>query len=547
MNTLLQQIKDGRIWDFQGGIHPPENKRQSSKVSIASVEIPSKIVLPLKQHIGTSGKVLVNIGDRVLKGEPLTKSAVFQCCPVHASTSGEIIAIEVRPIAHPSGLSDTCIEICPDLDDKWVSKNSITEYLDVSAENLIDHVHSMGISGMGGAGFPAASKLQTGLECTEILIINGAECEPYMTANDRLMQEHADEIIQGIEIVQHIIKPQLTVLAVEDNKSNAITALKKAIGNKQDIFVQVIPTKYPSGSEKQLINLITGKEVPTKGIPANIGVLMQNVGTVLAIKRAIIDGEPMIQRVVTITGTTLREPCNRWVLLGTPVCFLLEKHGYQPDKQLERLIIGGPMMGFTVPHSDLPVTKVTNCVLVPSRREITPYLGEIACIRCRICAEVCPISLLPQQLQWYARYNDFDKCEEYNLFDCIECGACAYACPSKIPLVQYYRQAKAEIRHHNAKKVAAVRAKQRFEAKKQRMEIEQQQHEAQHKKAAANRHKTMETLSDDEVIAAMLARMKAKFKQNKAANDVKLMVIDVITPAIQAEVAAKDQTEADNS
>ncbi|MGF1708851.1 electron transport complex subunit RsxC [Enterovibrio baiacu] len=549
MIALLEQIKHGQVWDFHGGIHPPENKRQSSEQSIIPIAIPNEIVLPLKQHIGSAGQVLVNVGDRVLKGQPLTKSDSLQSCPVHAPTSGEVVAIESRTIAHASGLSDTCLVIRPDDEDQWGDKSPIDNFQDTAADALVDHVRMMGIAGMGGAGFPSARKLQTGLARTEILIINGAECEPYITADDRLMQEHADEIIQGVEILQHIVQPKLAVLALEDNKPEAIAALKHAIGDKKNIIVQVVPTKYPSGGEKQLIKLITGKEVPAKGIPAAIGVLMQNIGTVHAIKRAIIDGEPLIQRVVTLTGTTLEEQRNRWVLLGTPVRFLLEKHGYKQDKRLERLIIGGPMMGFTVPHADVPVTKVTNCVLVPSRREIAPSQGEMACIRCSACAEACPASLLPQQLQWYAKDQDFDKCEEYNLFDCIECGACAYVCPSEIPLVQYYRQAKAEIRHRNAEAVAAERARERFEAKKMRMEREKEKREARHKEAAENRRKAMEKSGDGDAIAAAIARVKAKSEQGSAATAVKPAVAAAIAKAKakQAEAAASGQAEPDNS
>ncbi|WP_420890436.1 electron transport complex subunit RsxC [Grimontia hollisae] len=549
MITLIEQIKQGQVWDFHGGIHPPENKRQSSETSILPLAIPNEIVLPVKQHIGTAGKILVNVGEKVLKGQPLTKSDAIQCCPVHAPTSGEVVAIEPRTIAHPSGLTDTCIVIRPDFEDKWGDKVALADFRKESGEVLIDHIRLMGISGMGGAGFPAARKLQTGIARTEILIINGAECEPYITADDRLMQERAEEIVQGVEILQHIVCPKLTVIALEDNKPEAIDALKRATSDKPDIVVQVVPTKYPSGGEKQLIKLITGKEVPTNGIPAAIGVMMQNVGTVYAIKRAVIDGEPLIERVVTLTGTTLKEQRNRWALLGTPVSFLLDKHGYQPDKKLERVIIGGPMMGYTIPHPNVPVTKVTNCILVPSRREITPSEGEVACIRCSACAEACPASLLPQQLQWYAKDQDFDKCEEYNLFDCIECGACAYVCPSEIPLVQYYRQAKSEIRTRNAEQQAAERAKERFEAKKARMERDKKAREERHKQAAENRRKAMEKSGDGDAIAAAIARVKAKTEQDSAATAVKPAVAAAIAraKAKQAEAAAKGQAEPDNS
>ncbi|MDD1781293.1 electron transport complex subunit RsxC [Enterovibrio sp. ZSDZ35] len=549
MITLIEQIKHGQIWDFHGGVHPPENKHQSNQQTIQSAEIPSEIVLPLKQHIGTTGQLLVSVGDKVLKGQPLTKSDVLQACPVHAPTSGEVVAIEARTIAHPSGLTDNCIVIRPDFEDTWAEKSSVDDYLSKSPEDLIDHIRLMGIAGMGGAGFPAARKLQTAHNRTEILILNGAECEPYITADDRLMQERADEIVQGAEILKHIVNPKLTVVALEDNKPEAIEALKTAVMGKDDILVQVVPTKYPSGGEKQLIKLVTGKEVPTKAIPAAIGIMVQNVGTAFAIKRAVIDGEPLIERVVTLTGTTLKEQSNRWALLGTPISFLLDKHGYQPDKKLERVIIGGPMMGFTAPHTQIPVTKVTNCILVPSKREIEPSHGEMACIRCSSCAEACPASLLPQQLQWYAKDQNYDKCEEYNLFDCIECGACAYVCPSEIPLVQYYRQAKAEIRTRDAEHQSAERARERFEAKKARLERDKKEREARHKQAAENRRKAMEKSGDGDAIAAAIARVKAKGEQGSAVAAIKPAVAAAIAKAKakQAEAAVAGSSEPDNS
>ncbi|ODA28338.1 electron transport complex subunit RsxC, partial [Veronia pacifica] len=546
MNTLVQQIKNGQVWQFRGGIHPPENKHQSSRNSVHPVTIPDELVIPLKQHIGSKGKLLVGVGDNVLKGQPLTSSDLIQSCPVHAPTSGTVVAIEQRPIAHPSGLSDQCVVIRPDHQDTWTEKPSIQDFRAISPESLIDHIRNMGIAGMGGAGFPSARKLQTGHGRTEILIINGAECEPYITADDRLMREHAREIAEGIEILQYLVQPQLTVMALEDNKPEAVAALEQALSGMADTIVQTVPTKYPSGGEKQLIKLITGKEVPSGGIPAAIGVLMQNVGTIHAIKRAVVDGEPLIQRIVTLTGKTLKDQSNRWALLGTPVSYLLDQHGYKADKKLRRVIIGGPMMGFTAPHEEIPVTKTTNCVLVPTKREIAPSQGEMACIRCSACADACPVSLLPQQLQWYAKDQDHEKCQEYNLFDCIECGACAYVCPSEIPLVQYYRQAKSEIRSQNAEKQAAERAKERFEAKKARLERDKMLREEKHRIAAENRRKAMEEKGGDDAIAAAIARVKAK-KADKP--EVKPAVAAAIAKAKakQAEAASQGTNEPDNS
>ncbi|MDK9770351.1 electron transport complex subunit RsxC [Vibrio sp. B181a] len=550
MLSLIEQIRTGSLWDFPGGVHPAENKKQSNKTELVHAAIPSEIVLPLKQHIGKAGNLLIAVGDTVLKGQQLTASDSGFTVPVHAPTSGQITAIEPRTVAHPSGLSELCAVITPDGNDTWCEKTPVADYPQESADALIDVIRLAGISGMGGAGFPTAKKIQSGIARTEILIVNAAECEPYITADDKLMQEHADELIQGIEIVEHILKPKLTIIGIEDNKPAAIKALEQAAMNK-DIVIRVIPTKYPSGGEKQLIKILTNKEVPSGAIPADIGILVQNVGSLYSIKRAVIDGEPVVNRIVTLTGKTFKQPRNVWTLLGTPVQALLDEFGYKADKKLQRLIMGGPMMGFTLPHAQVPITKTANCILAPKRREIASDQYEMECIRCSQCAEACPASLLPQQLQWYAKSQEYEKLEELNLKDCIECGACAFVCPSEIPLVQYYRQAKAEIRTRAQEAAAAERAKLRFEEKKARMEREKAERENRFKKAADDRRKDMKASGGDDAIAAAIARVKAQ-KDNaeaKAEPAVKPAVAAAIAKAKakQAAAAQSGAAEPDNS
>ncbi|MCR9848002.1 electron transport complex subunit RsxC [Vibrio antiquarius] len=550
MLSLIEQIRTGSLWDFPGGVHPAENKKQSNKTELVHAAIPSEIVLPLKQHIGKAGNLLVAEGDHVLKGQPLTQSETGFTVPVHAPTSGTITAIEPRTVAHPSGLSELCAVITPDGNDTWCDRKPVADYKQETPDALIDIIRLAGISGMGGAGFPTAKKIQSGFARTEILIVNAAECEPYITSDDKLMQEHAEELIQGIEIVEHILTPKLTIIGIEDNKPEAIKALEAAALNK-DIVIRVIPTKYPSGGEKQLIKILTNKEVPSGAIPADIGILVQNVGSLYSIKRAIIDGEPMIKRVVTLTGKTFKQPRNVWALLGTPVQALLDEFGYKADKKLQRLIMGGPMMGFTLPHSKVPITKTANCILAPTRREISPHQHEMECIRCSQCAEACPASLLPQQLQWHAKAEEYDKLEELNLKDCIECGACAFVCPSEIPLVQYYRQAKAEIRTRTQEAEAAERAKLRFEEKKARMEREKAERESRFKKAADQRRKDMKSSGGDDAIAAAIARVKAQKTETteKAEPAVKPAVAAAIAKAKakQAAAAKAGSSEPDNS
>ncbi|MEZ9343104.1 electron transport complex subunit RsxC [Vibrio cyclitrophicus] len=532
MISLIEQIRTGSIWDFPGGVHPAENKKQSNTTDITHARLPEEIVLPVKQHIGKPGNLLVAVGDTVLKGQQLTALDTGFTLPVHAPTSGVITAIEPRTTAHPSGLSEMCVVIKPDGLDTWIEKNPVEDFSKKTSDELLDVIRQAGISGMGGAGFPTAKKLQSGLGRTDILIVNAAECEPYITSDDKLLQEHANEVLKGIEVVEHILRPKLTVIGIEDNKPDAIKALEVAAKNK-DIVIRVIPTKYPSGGEKQLIKILTNKEVPAGGIPADIGVLVQNVGSLYSIKRAVVDGEPVINRVVTLTGKTFKQPRNVWALLGTPVHELLEEFGYKADKKLPRLILGGPMMGFTLPHANVPITKTSNCILAPTRREISPSTYEMECIRCSACAEACPASLLPQQLQWHAKANELDKCEELNIKDCIECGACAFVCPSEIPLVQYYRQAKAEIKTRKDEATAAERAKIRFEEKNARMERDKAERENRFKKAADNRRKDMKSTDGDDAIAAAIARVKAQ----KAAADQAPNAEPAVKPAVAAAIA----------
>ncbi|WP_413284791.1 electron transport complex subunit RsxC [Vibrio sp. MA40-2] len=550
MVSLVEQIRHGALWSFPGGIHPPENKTQSTQTDIVNASLPEELVLPVKQHIGRPGDLLVKVDDKVLKGQPLTKFTASFMLPVHAPTSGTIIAIEPRKTAHPSGLTETCIVLKPDNEDAWISLNPHPDFQNLSPEKLINTIRQAGISGLGGAGFPTGRKIQSGIAKTEILIINAAECEPYITADDMLMREYADEIVQGIDVLKHILNPELIIIAVEDNKPEAIKALEVAALNV-DLLIRAIPTKYPSGGEKQLIKLLTNKEVPQKGIPADIGILVQNIGTVHAIKKAVIDGKPLIERIVTLTGNAFKQPQNVNARLGTPVQALLNEFHCQPDKKLPRIIMGGPMMGFTLPSTDVPITKTTNCLLAPTKKEIAHKQNEIACIRCGQCAEVCPASLLPQQLFWYAKDNNFDKCEELHLADCIECGACAYVCPSEIPLVHYYRQAKAEIRINTEEAEAAERAKLRFEERKARLERDKAERENRFKQVAENRRKEMAKPDNNsnDAVAAAIARVKAQKTSSTDAPAVKPAVAAAIAKAKARQAAASQTNQAtpDNS
>ncbi|TMN50381.1 electron transport complex subunit RsxC [Pseudoalteromonas piscicida] len=526
METLLEQIESGKLWQFPGGIHPPEQKTLSNQQPIARLPLPDKLILPLKQHIGANGSLLVNSGDHVLKGQALTAPGTNWSLPIHAPTSGTIEAIKPMPSAHPSALPELSIILRPDGEDKWTPLNPIGDISTLDNKQLIDIIHQAGIAGMGGAGFPTYVKADSP-KPIEFLVVNGIECEPYITADDRLMREHAKEIIAGIEVLQGILKPQKVLFGIEDNKPEAIATITAAAQHNQNILVRSVPTKYPSGGEKQLVKLLTSKEVPSAGIPADIGVLVQNVGTLFAIWQAIFEGKPLIERVVTVTGNTITQPSNVWALLGTEIKHLLDSQGFSPV-EAQRVVMGGPMMGFTLPSVRIPVVKTTNCILAPDNQELAIPGDEKACIRCSACADACPQSLLPQQLQWFAKGKEYQKLEEYNLFDCIECGACSYVCPSEIPLVQYYRVAKADIREQKLEQVKAERAKERFEARKERLEREQEERQNKHKRRstgaapkAADKEKVQEALSrvkdkqsDKSAVQAAIARAKAKRGEN---------------------------------
>lgn len=472
-------MQTANIFSFHGGIHPPENKAQSLQLPLGRPSLPSELILPLGQHIGQSSRPLVKVGDKVLKGETIAINNGFLSSFLHAPTSGTIAAIEERLIAHPSGLSDLCIILTPDGNETWTTLEPLNNWQNISKTDVLAYLSEMGIIGMGGAGFPTQVKLQ-GAHKNPLthFIINAAECEPYITADDMLIREKTLELVLGIEMLQHLVEADNVIIGIEDNKPTAIAALKTVFTQRNSkIQIAVVPTKYPSGGEKQLIQLLTGKEVPSGQYPADIGVLCQNVGTCVAVHDAITQGKPLISRFTTLTGDALKSPQNVEVLLGTPVEHLLEYADSEP-KKLSRLIMGGPMMGYTLDSAAVPIVKTSNCILAASKKELPPPAPEQACIRCGMCEQACPASLLPQQLLWFSKSQEFEKAEHHNLFDCIECGACSYVCPSSIPLVQYYRHTKSSIREAREANVKSDLAKQRFEARKARQEAEAAEKEA---------------------------------------------------------------------
>ncbi|EOT8831171.1 electron transport complex subunit RsxC [Escherichia fergusonii] len=506
MLKLFSAFKKNKIWDFNGGIHPPEMKSQSNGTPLRQVPLAQRFVMPLKQHIGAEGELCVSVGDHVLRGQPLTRGR-GKMLPIHAPTSGTVIAIAPHSTAHPSALAELSVIIDADGEDRWIERDGWLDYRNHSREELIARIHQFGVAGLGGAGFPTGVKLQGGGDKIETLIINAAECEPYITADDRLMQDCAAQVVEGIRILAHILQPREVLIGIEDNKPQAISMLRAVLADSHDISLRVIPTKYPSGGAKQLTYILTGKQVPHGGRSSDIGVLMQNVGTAYAVKRAVIDGEPITERVVTLTGEAVSRPGNVWARLGTPVKHLLTDAGFCPSAD-QMVIMGGPLMGFTLPWLDVPVVKITNCLLAPSASELGEPQEEQGCIRCSSCADACPADLLPQQLYWFSKGQQHDKATAHNIADCIECGACAWVCPSNIPLVQYFRQEKAEIAAIRQEERRAAEAKARFEARQARLEREKAARLERHKKAAVQPAE-----KDKDAIAAALARVKEKQTQ----------------------------------
>lgn len=533
-----------RLWTFPGGLHLPGYKDMSTTTAVQTLPLPPRLILPLQQHIGQPSTPIVEIGQRVKKGEMIARAEGYVSVPLHASSSGTVVAMEELPIPHPSGLNGPCIVIETDGKDEWIERSSAADYASMDPSALRNIVREAGIVGLGGAGFPSFIKLNPGARTAiDTLILNGAECEPFITCDDMLMRERAEEVIAGARIMRHALQARHCVLGLEDNKPEAYAALRQALARAPDDSIELVqvPTRYPAGGEKQLIKVLTGREVPAQGLPLDISVVCHNVATAAAVHRAVERGEPMISRIVTITGSGVAKPQNIQVPLGTPIADLIA-HAGGLTVQARDLIIGGPMMGFPLRTEQAPIIKTANCVLAPALDEFAPKGPVRPCIRCGACAEVCPVSLLPQQIYWHSRAKDFDKAQDYNLFDCIECGCCAYVCPSNLPLVQYYRFAKTEIWAQEREKNAADRARERHEFRVERQEREKQEREARlkAKKAAV---KVAGAESDEKKKAAIKAAME-RAKAKREAGQTTPKNVEELTKEQQKKITEVDARRA---
>jgi electron transport complex protein RnfC len=547
MYVEAKRGKSRELWNFHGGLHLPENKALSQFQPIRQARLPASLVLPLHQHIGAPAQPLVSVGDKVLKGQKIADASAPVTAPIHAPTSGTVVEIDDYPIPHPSGLSGPCIVIESDGDDRWTSlPEPIKDYRSADAATLRARIRESGIVGMGGATFPSAVKLNPG-KPIKTLIINGAECEPYITCDDRLMQERPERVLQGVRILQHILQSEECLIAIEDNKPEAILELHNLVQDDEPIEVVRIPTLYPSGGEKQLIRILTGREVPSSGLPAQLGVICHNVATAAAIADAVLEGKPLISRLVTLTGEGIKEAGNYEALIGTLASDLIQQAGgYQNSP--EQLILGGPMMGFDLASDHIPITKGANCLLCPVPEELPRPDAAQACIRCGRCADVCPAHLLPQQLYWYSRAKDLEKTQDYNLFDCIECGCCSHVCPSHIPLVHYFRYAKHESWAQEQERRESEHAKQRHDSRVARLDrLEAERKARLRKKKEALDKKPPKGkpdkpgLSDKESKQAAIEAAMKRAAEKKAKQQAQPKNTDNLTPEQQAKIEAVDK------
>ena len=517
-----------KVWDIHGGIHPPENKAQSLQTSLKQAPIPESVVLPLGMHAGAPAIPCVQVGDKVKRGEKVAQPSGAFSAAIHASISGVVSAIEDRLVSHPSGNPGQAIVIQSDGLDESVSMEPIANYREAPVESLRERVREAGIAGLGGAGFPSHIKLNP-ISKIDTLIINGAECEPYITADACLMREFADQVIEGIKLLAYMLgEPKNILFGIEDNKPEAIQALEKAAVDSS-IEIITIPTKYPSGGEKQLIQILTGEEVPSGKLPANLGIVVHNPGTAIAVLEAVTQGLPLTSRITTFVGDNMSNPGNYKIRIGSTLAELLPALGANTE-QIRKVVLGGPMMGFAMPDLNTPLLKISNCVLLPSAEELPDPEPAQPCIRCGSCAEVCPAQLLPQQLFWFAQAEDHRNLQNHNLFDCIECGACSYVCPSNIPLVQYYRASKGAIKEADKERIASDRARRRFEERSERIEQKTKEREAKRAarmqaakaKQAANEQQSSNTdknpssNSDEDLVAAAMARVQAQSSSSSA-------------------------------
>lgn len=483
---------------IRGGIHPAAHKDRSAALPIGSLALPPRLYLSLRQHAGAEALPLVKVGERVLKGQLIAGSPSEMSAPIHAPSSGRIVEIGPILAPHPSGLTVNGMVLECDGEERWIELDVPTNPFEESPLLLADRVAQAGIVGMGGAIFPAAVKLKQGTRHEiKTVLVNGSECEPYLTCDDRLMRERAEAIVDGARLIQHILRAYRVVIAIEDNKPEALAAMRAASEPFGAIEVEAVPALYPMGSAKQLIQSITGREVPADARSTSVGALVHNVGTVYAIQQALRHGRPLISRVVSVAGSCVTNPRNLEVPIGTPAQLLLDACGGL-QQEPARLLLGGPMMGVALPSLQVPMIKGATGLLALARHELRNDQAS-PCIRCASCVDACPMGLLPLEMAARARVDDLDGASDYGLRDCILCGCCSYVCPSHIPLVQYFQHAlgQQDERRSAARKNDYIR--QLTEARAERLAAEEAAKAAAKAAKAAAKAKPAKAAASSEV------------------------------------------------
>lgn len=442
---------------FYGGVHPAEHKELAEHKAIVSLsKAPAQVVIPMSMHLGAPCKPIVEKGATVTIGQKIGEIAGLGA-PIHASVSGTVVAVEPRPNVNGGKVLSVVIEndfqntVCPDCKPR--------ENVDaLTPEEIVEIVKEAGITGMGGAGFPTHVKLSGAIGKVDTIILNGAECEPYITSDYRLMLEQGERVIGGAKILMKALGLQKVTIGVEDNKMDAVEHMKSLLGSDASVEVLALKTRYPQGAEKQLIQMVTGREVPPGGLPAHVGCCVFNVATAAAVYDAVVKGMPVVSRITTVTGKGVVEPKNIEAPLGVGFDYLIEECGGL-TADCARVISGGPMMGVAQAQVDVPMGKAQNCVLCMSEAELPAVDPNPVCIRCAKCVNVCPMHLTPLFMNMYTKKRDWHEVESLNVMDCIECGSCQYICPARIPLVQAFRTAKGEIRNIQAAAKAKEAAK----------------------------------------------------------------------------------------
>jgi electron transport complex protein RnfC len=504
-----QRLAEDRLYRFHGGLRLRHNKKISCELPVSPVPLPKRLFVPLRQQAGPEARANVDVGQQVLKGEVIGCFRHLGAGCLHAPTSGTVEAITDHPASQASGRDGRCIVIRADGRDAWRPREPIGDWCAAEPRDLRNRIAGCGIVGLGGAMFPTGYKVdQASARGIHTVILNGSECEPWISCDEMLMREEPDAIVLGARILQRAVGAEQTVIAIEDQMGAVHRALQAAIDRSgaSDIRVVKVTTIYPEGGEKQLIQVLTGLEVPSGGRPTDLGLLCQNVATATAIARAVTEDKPLIERIVTVTGPGVERPRNVRARIGTPIADLVAlAGGYTP--QAARLVLGGPMMGYPLATDANPVIKAANCILVLGESDLRPLQAESPCIRCGECARVCPAVLLPQELNRLVRASLWEDAAAIGLRDCIECGCCDLVCPSHIPLVEWFRFGKSELRERSIEHSRAEHARARFEARRERLERikrERKQRMAEKKRAL------QDTQGRKAKVAAAVARARSR-------------------------------------